>query len=60
MTREDEKQIFRIKWIGRKRFQALVAHYGSVEELRQASVESLASVPYMRKDIALKVKDALK
>ncbi len=60
MTREDQKQIFGIKWVGRKRFQALITHFDSVEELKRAPVEDLASVPYMRMDIALKVKEALK
>ena len=60
MTEDDKRKIFRLKWIGRKRFKALTEHYGSVEELKQASLDSLMSVPYIRSDIAAMLKKELK
>lgn len=60
MTEEEKKKIFGLKWIGRKRFKALTERYGSIEELKQASLDSLMSLPYIRSDIAELLKKELK
>ncbi len=43
--------------IGPKRRKALLQKFGSLQAIRQASVEELAAVPGMNKAAALKVKE---
>ncbi|RMG90684.1 MAG: excinuclease ABC subunit UvrC [Chloroflexi bacterium] len=45
--------------IGPKRRKALLAHFGSLEELRQATVEEIASVPGIPLEVAQAVKSHL-
>jgi len=48
-----------IPGIGPKRRQALLKHFGSVEAIRRASLEELATVEGMNKPVARKVQDFL-
>jgi excinuclease ABC subunit C len=48
-----------IEGIGPKRRQALLKHFGSLEAMRQASIEALAAVPGMTKAMAEKLKGEL-
>jgi excinuclease ABC subunit C len=45
--------------IGPKRRQALLRHFGSVEAIREASVEELVTVKGMSRDVAERVKEQL-
>jgi excinuclease ABC subunit C len=44
-----------IPGIGETRKKALLRHFGSVEKIKQATVEELASVPYMTKLAAMEI-----
>ncbi len=48
-----------IPGIGPKRRQALLKHFGSVDAIREASVEELAVVPGMNWEVAARVKEQL-
>jgi excinuclease ABC subunit C len=48
-----------IPGIGPKRRQALLKHYGSLEAIREASVEELAAVKGMNREVAERVKEQL-
>jgi excinuclease ABC subunit C len=45
--------------IGPKRRRALLRHFGSVRQIKQASVEEIAAVPGMSQALAVRVKDQL-
>lgn len=49
----------RIPGIGPRRRKALLARFGSLDGIRRASVEELAAVPGMTREIAERVKDLL-
>jgi excinuclease ABC subunit C len=49
----------RVPGIGPQRRQALLKHFGSVEAVREASVEELAAVKSMNRDMAERVKEQL-
>jgi len=48
-----------IPGIGPKRRQALMEHFGSVEAIRKASVDEIAAVPGITKELARRVKEFL-
>ena len=48
-----------IPGIGPKRRQALLKHFGSLEAIREASIEQLAAVKGMSREAAVKVKEQL-
>jgi excinuclease ABC subunit C len=48
-----------IPGIGPRRRQALLKHFGSLERIRQASVEELAQVPGMTRQAAERLKEYL-
>ena len=48
-----------IPGIGPKRRQALLKHFGSLEAIREASVEELAAVKSMNREVAERVKEQL-
>jgi excinuclease ABC subunit C len=48
-----------IPGIGPKRRQALLQHFGSIEAIRQASVEELAAVKGMTRKAAESIKEHL-
>jgi excinuclease ABC subunit C len=52
-------QLDEIEGIGSKRRRALLKTFGSLDEIRQASLEEIAAVPGMTKKVAQQVKDAL-
>jgi excinuclease ABC subunit C len=54
-----ESPLERIHGIGRKRRLGLLRHFGSIEAIRRADVEEIASVPGMNSKIAASVKEAL-
>lgn len=49
----------RIPGVGPRRRKALLARFGSLDGIRRASVEELAAVPGMTREIAARVKDLL-
>ena len=49
----------KIPGIGTKRKVALLKHFGSVDAIREASVEVLASAPKMNRSVAQKIKEHL-
>lgn len=49
----------KVPGIGTKRKVALLQHFGSVDAIREASVEALASAPKMNRSVAEKVKEHL-
>jgi len=49
-----------IKGIGRVRRLALLRHFGSIEKIKRASIEEIASVEGMNRKVAEAVKNALK
>ena len=49
-----------IESIGRQRKKALLRHFGSMRNIRKATVEEVAAVPGFSQKTALTVKDALK
>jgi excinuclease ABC subunit C len=48
-----------IPGIGMKRRQALLKHFGSIDAIRNASVDEIASVPGMTRVVAQRVKELL-
>lgn len=48
-----------IPGIGPQRRKALLSHFGSLDELRQATVEQIAAVPGIPQDVARSIKDHL-
>ena len=48
-----------IPGIGIKRRQALLKHFGSIDAIRNASVEEIAAVPGMTRQVARRVKALL-
>ncbi len=48
-----------IPGIGMKRRQALLRHFGSIDAIRNASVEDISAVPGMTKQVAKRVKELL-
>jgi excinuclease ABC subunit C len=52
-------QLEEVPGIGPKRRQALLQHFGSIEAIRQASVDELAAVPGMTRKMAEQVKETL-
>jgi len=52
-------QLDEIEGIGPKRRQALLKHFGSLEAIREASIEELAAVKGMNRKIAERVKEQL-
>ncbi|MCD6553426.1 MAG: excinuclease ABC subunit UvrC [Anaerolineae bacterium] len=52
-------QLEEVPGVGPKRRQALLQHFGSIEAIRQASVDELAAVPGMTRKIAERVKDTI-
>jgi len=49
-----------IPGIGGKRARALLTHFGSVERIKEASVEELSTIPGMNKKVAKRLKEALR
>jgi excinuclease ABC subunit C len=45
--------------VGPKRRRALLRRFGSLDAIRQASLDDLASVPGMNESVARKVREAL-
>ncbi len=54
-----ESPLLKIKGIGNKRRLALLRHFGSIQAIRQASIEEIASVEGMNKKLAEKLKKEL-
>ncbi len=52
-------QLEEVPGIGPKRRQALLQHFGSIEAIRQASVDEMAAVPGMTRRVAEQLKEAL-
>ncbi len=48
-----------VRGIGPKRKKQLLMHFGSVKQIKQASVEELANAPGMTRDVAERIKSAL-
>jgi excinuclease ABC subunit C len=48
-----------IPGIGMKRRQALLKHFGSIDAIRNASVDEIAAVPGMTRQVAQRVKEML-
>jgi len=48
-----------VRGIGPKRKKQLLTHFGSVKQIKQASVEDLANAPGMTRDVAERIKAAL-
>ena len=57
---EQKRQLGKVPGLGPKRCQALLDHFGSIEAIRQASVEELAAVKGMNKGAAKAIKKAMK
>ena len=55
-----ESPLLKIKGIGQKRRLALLKYFGSIQAIRQASVEEIASVKGMNRKLAEKLKSELK
>ncbi|NOZ69454.1 MAG: excinuclease ABC subunit C, partial [Deferribacteres bacterium] len=55
-----ESPLEKIKGIGKKRRLLLLRHFGSIEAIRKASIEEIASLKGMNKKIAGELKEALK
>lgn len=48
-----------IEGVGEKRKKALLQHFGSVERIKKASLEEIASLPGMNRKVAEKIKERL-
>ncbi len=50
----------RVKFIGEKRKKALFEHFGSIENIKDASIEELSSINGISRKMALSIKEKLK
>jgi excinuclease ABC subunit C len=54
-----QSRLEEVPGVGMKRRQALLKHFGSIDAIRNASVDEIAAVPGMTRQVAVRIKEML-